>query len=58
MAATSEALGMSLLGRPRSRPRSRRQRMAEAVGRQIVSTVNQGIRPATPPNAPSKMRSD
>jgi dihydroxy-acid dehydratase len=47
MAATSEALGMSLLGSAAiPAPDARRMRMAEAVGRQIVATVQRGIRPS------------
>jgi len=46
MAATSEALGMSLLGSAAiPAPDARRLRMAEAAGRQIVDTVSRGIRP-------------
>jgi len=46
MAATAEALGMSLLGSAAiPAPDARRLRMAEAVGRQIVDTVQRGIRP-------------
>ncbi len=47
MAALAEALGMSLLGSAAiPAPDARRLRMAEAVGRQIVDTVRQAIRPS------------
>jgi dihydroxy-acid dehydratase len=47
MAAVAEALGMSLMGSAAiPAPDARRLRMAEAVGRQIVETVQQGIRPS------------
>jgi dihydroxy-acid dehydratase len=46
MAAMAEALGMALPGTAAiPAPDSRRLRLAEAVGRQIVATVQQGIRP-------------
>jgi dihydroxy-acid dehydratase len=47
MAAIAEALGMALPGSAAiPAPDARRLRMAEAVGRQIVDTVRQGIRPS------------
>jgi dihydroxy-acid dehydratase len=47
MAAMAEALGMALPGTAAiPAPDSRRLRLAEAVGRQIVQTVQQGIRPS------------
>ncbi|MDQ3808809.1 MAG: dihydroxy-acid dehydratase, partial [Chloroflexota bacterium] len=47
MAAVAEALGMSLMGSAAiPAPDARRLRMAEAVGRQIVDTVQRGIRPS------------
>lgn len=47
MAATAEALGIALPGSAAiPAPDSRRLRMAEAVGRQIVQTAEQGIRPS------------
>jgi dihydroxy-acid dehydratase len=47
MAAVAEALGISLPGSAAiPAPDARRLRIAEAVGRQIVETVRQGIRPS------------
>src|SRR5262249_16781891 len=47
MAALAEALGMALPGTAAiPAPDSRRLRLAEAVGRQIVETVRQNITPA------------
>ncbi|MCS6850679.1 MAG: dihydroxy-acid dehydratase [Gemmataceae bacterium] len=47
MAALSEALGMSLPGTAAiPAPDSRRLRLAEAVGRQIVETVRQDLKPS------------
>ncbi len=47
MAALAEALGMALPGNAAiPAPDSRRLRLAERVGRQIVSTVQRGIRPS------------
>jgi dihydroxy-acid dehydratase len=47
MAAISEALGMSLPGTAAiPAPDSRRLRLAEAVGRQIVETVQRDLRPS------------
>lgn len=47
MAALAEALGMSLPGTAAiPAPDSRRLRLAEAVGRQIVETVRQDLRPS------------
>jgi dihydroxy-acid dehydratase len=47
MAAISEALGMSLSGTAAiPAPDSRRLRLAEAVGRQIVETVKRDLRPS------------
>ncbi len=47
MAALAEALGMALPGTAAiPAPDSRRLRLAEAVGRQIVETVRRGITPA------------
>lgn len=46
MAALTEALGMALLGSAAiPAPDSRRLRIAEAVGRQIVSTIENDVRP-------------
>jgi dihydroxy-acid dehydratase len=47
MAAVAEALGISLPGSAAiPAPDARRLRIAEAVGRQIIETVRQGIRPS------------
>lgn len=47
MAALGEALGLSLLGSAAiPAPDSRRLRFAETVGRQIVATVQKGVRPS------------
>src|SRR5262249_26786340 len=47
MAALAEALGMALPGTAAiPAPDSRRLRLAEAVGRQIVETVRQDLRPS------------
>src|SRR5262249_3174578 len=47
MAALAEALGMSLPGTAAiPAPDSRRLRLAEAVGRQIVETIKQDLRPS------------
>jgi dihydroxy-acid dehydratase len=47
MAALAEALGMAMLGTAAiPAPDSRRLRLAEAVGRQIVATVHQELTPA------------